>query len=296
LGGLGGLGGGGGLAAAANKKTVVTLRKRVEKEFVKAEEELAGFRRRGAQAQELAAIVNALKAVLDVPTATPPAVAPVAAAGAVAAPPLVDPAAESSTSQVATSAEAGGTESSSNTTTTSSISPEAYAASVKQVAAEQAEKLNKQEAEAKAAEGSCQATLSELSMEIEKWARRKLEAPNKEAVEAGREAEWAEQNKAQNEAALRAMRSFMPVDLANLTVSEFEEKVANSKPMHKRQPQKSGGGGSGGGAGGFYPPALMERLKSKKLLHWIITHPDDIARANFLMGAHKVGRPQEEYA
>ena len=31
----------------------------------------------------------------------------------------------------------------------------------------------------------------------------------------------------------------------------------------------------------------MDRLKEKKLLHWIITHPDDVCRANFLMGAHK---------
>jgi len=65
----------------------------------------------------------------------------------------------------------------------------------------------------------------------------------------------------------------------------------------------SGGGPTavGGGAaavnaaanvGFFYPPALMERLKAKKLLHWVITHPDDISRANFLMGAHKTSFEQ----
>jgi hypothetical protein len=40
--------------------------------------------------------------------------------------------------------------------------------------------------------------------------------------------------------------------------------------------------------GGRYPPALAERLKSKKLLQWAVTHPTNIANANFLSGAHKV--------
>jgi len=40
--------------------------------------------------------------------------------------------------------------------------------------------------------------------------------------------------------------------------------------------------------GGRYPPALAERLKTKKLLQWVVTHPTNIASANFLSGAHKV--------
>jgi len=39
---------------------------------------------------------------------------------------------------------------------------------------------------------------------------------------------------------------------------------------------------------GRYPPALAERLKAKKLLQWVVTHPTNIASANFLSGAHKV--------
>lgn len=40
--------------------------------------------------------------------------------------------------------------------------------------------------------------------------------------------------------------------------------------------------------GGRYSPALLERLKGKKLLQWAVTHPTNIISANFLAGAHKV--------
>ncbi len=62
----------------------------------------------------------------------------------------------------------------------------------------------------------------------------------------------------------------MPANLATLTKEQFEESVLASTDRK-----------------GFYTPTLMDRLKEKKLLHWIITHPDDVSRANFLMGAHK---------
>ena len=54
--------------------------------------------------------------------------------------------------------------------------------------------------------------------------------------------------------------------------------------------------GLSAGRGYFYPPALIERLKSKRLLQWVVTHPEDISRANFLMGAHKQSFEQlQEY-
>ena len=59
----------------------------------------------------------------------------------------------------------------------------------------------------------------------------------------------------------------MPVALPRLTADQFEDAVAARK--------------------GRYPPALVERLKGKKLLQWAVTHPSNIASANFLAGAHK---------
>ena len=32
------------------------------------------------------------------------------------------------------------------------------------------------------------------------------------------------------------------------------------------------------------PMSLIDRLKEKRLLHWVVTHPDDIAASNFLQG------------
>ena len=95
-------------------------------------------------------------------------------------------------------------------------------------AAAAAQRLDTAEAHAKAEESACQAKLQNLSMDIEKWARRKREAPNKDAVERERELAWAEENRAENEAALREMRSFLPVDLGLLTFEQLEERVAQA--------------------------------------------------------------------
>jgi hypothetical protein len=147
-----------------------------------------------------------------------------------------------------------------------------YCARVKEVAKEWLDKLEKAQESASIEEARCQQALTSLSEEVEKWSRRKLEAPNKDAVERERENQWAIDNQAANDDALALMRSFMPTDLTRLTMEEFEERVAEA---------------AGAEDDVFYTPALMERLKSKKLLQWVITHPDDIVRANFLMGAHK---------
>ncbi len=50
-------------------------------------------------------------------------------------------------------------------------------------------------AAARAGEAACQAEHSKHSVAIEKWARRKREAPNKDAVERERDLQWAEVTK-----------------------------------------------------------------------------------------------------
>mmetsp|Transcript_28968 Transcript_28968/g.37392 ORF Transcript_28968/g.37392 Transcript_28968/m.37392 type:complete len:1202 (+) Transcript_28968:1-3606(+) len=128
--------------------------------------------------------------------------------------------------------------------------------------------LTETETSAVTSANKCQLTLDDLQTSLEKWAKRKREAPERDAAEAERERQWAEENKADNEIALKKMRSFVPANLSKLTGDEFEALISER--------------------GGRYPPALLERLKAKKMLLWVITHPTNIVSANFLAGAHKV--------
>jgi hypothetical protein len=231
-GGLAGGGLGGGLRSSG--KAVGMLRKKVEKELVKAEAEIESRKSRGGYSPEQSIICDALKAVLDVP----------------------------GHGDVDDGSSAG------------------YAARVKQVALEWLKKLESAQHRAGEEESRCQSALTTLSEEVEKWARRKLEAPNKDEVEREREKQWAIDNQEDNEKALQVMRSFMPPDLPVLTIEELDARVASAHGSFEH----------------FYTPQLIERLKSKKLLQWVVTHPDDIVRANFLMGAHKQSFEQlQEY-
>ena len=64
-----------------------------------------------------------------------------------------------------------------------------------------------------------------LCMLVRRWARRKREAPERDAAEAEREKEWAAQQLAANEAALAEMRRFMPPSLPKLTGDQFDAEV-----------------------------------------------------------------------
>jgi hypothetical protein len=59
----------------------------------------------------------------------------------------------------------------------------------------------------------------------------------------------------------------VPVNIADLSVGEIIEAA-------KAQ-------------GGLLSPELATELKQNKLMHWFVTHPDDIAMANFLTGEKK---------
>ena len=60
---------------------------------------------------------------------------------------------------------------------------------------------------------------------LEKWGRRKRDAPERDAAEAAKEREWAMTQAEDNAKALRAMRRFIPADLGKLTAKEFEEAI-----------------------------------------------------------------------
>ena len=63
------------------------------------------------------------------------------------------------------------------------------------------------------------------------------------------------------------MRTYIPANIAELSVNDL---VAQSKTLD-----------------GLLSMELAQELKTNKLLHWVITHPDDIAFASFLTGDKK---------
>eukprot|EP00752_Nemacystus_decipiens_P014162 g12593.t1 len=101
---------------------------------------------------------------------------------------------------------------------------------------------------------------------MEKWRERKEALPEYEKEIAEREKAWFEREAAANEEALRRTRALLPVGVTGLTVAQLEQRAIE--------------------AGSLYPRELALRLKENRLLHWTVTHPDDIARSNFLRGDH----------
>ena len=102
--------------------------------------------------------------------------------------------------------------------------------------------------------------------QIEIWNERMNTAPERAAEMAKREEEWVANQNEKNLQCLKIMRSYIPLDIEKLSVKQILEKVKVE--------------------GGHCTYTLAERLKNKKLLHWIIMHKDDIARENFLVGAN----------
>ena len=103
-----------------------------------------------------------------------------------------------------------------------------------------------------------------IDKNIETWSRRKEKAPEKEAMEKALEVKWAADNVAANLKCLQLMRSYIPSDVKDLVAETLAKKVD--------------------GTGKFYPRSLSERLRSMKMLQWLVTHPNDIKNANFLKG------------
>ncbi|CAN0157816.1 unnamed protein product, partial [Ectocarpus fasciculatus] len=101
---------------------------------------------------------------------------------------------------------------------------------------------------------------------MELWRERKEALPEYIKHVAEEEKAWFEREAAANDKALRCMRSLMPVGVTGLTVSELEQRAMDG--------------------GSLYPRDLSLRLKENRLLQWTVMHPEDIARSNFLQGAH----------
>ncbi|KAK1929677.1 hypothetical protein P3T76_014894 [Phytophthora citrophthora] len=104
--------------------------------------------------------------------------------------------------------------------------------------------------------------LERTMRDVEIWKTRREQA--KEFVDEmrKREAKWQETQREKNEESLALMRTFIPFDIADLSV---ENLIARAQE-----------------GGVLYTYDLAAYLKTNRFLHWLVTHEDDITRANFL--------------
>lgn len=104
--------------------------------------------------------------------------------------------------------------------------------------------------------------------EMEKWRKREKETADYEEAMNAVDAEWRVVEEDANKDALRIMRTYLPVGIADMTNEAFQERVQACKS-------------------GVYSFELLSEMKKNKFLHWLVMHPDDIAAANFLTGDGK---------
>ena len=127
-------------------------------------------------------------------------------------------------------------------------------------------RLEALQAEAEASAGAALGALEEVEAQLELWRGRRENAKEYAEEVAREQREFLEAEAEANGAALRRMRALLPVDIGSVPVEALKRRAAQQ------------------GEDSFYTTELATRLKSK-LLEWCVTHPEDIARANFLQGS-----------
>jgi hypothetical protein len=109
---------------------------------------------------------------------------------------------------------------------------------------------------------------SEEALEyMEKWSRREKDANDYAETIRQEEVAWLDEQSSENHSALIAMRTFLPLGVADMSVPEIMQATKD--------------------AGGLLSLELATELKQNKLLHWIVTHTEDIALDSFLTGDRK---------
>lgn len=109
---------------------------------------------------------------------------------------------------------------------------------------------------------------SEEALEnMEKWSRRERESNDYARTVRQEEEDWLDAQLMANSDALTTMRGYIPVNVTELSVADI---IAKSKAE-----------------GGLMSLELATEIKQNKLLHWLVTHHDDIAIDSFLIGDKK---------
>ena len=102
---------------------------------------------------------------------------------------------------------------------------------------------------------------------MEKWGTRLKETSQYSIVIAQEDMEWMSENSEENIRALQTMRSLIPTNISEISISDLIEVVKSRNSLYTQE--------------------LATELKSNKLLHWIVSHTQDIAQSNFLNGDHR---------
>jgi hypothetical protein len=105
---------------------------------------------------------------------------------------------------------------------------------------------------------------AKLTSDLEKWSRRKEDAPQRSAVVTQRQDEWLEAHEEENQRALQELRTLMSPRFNELSLREAAEQAK--------------------AAGGVYTHRLLQRLKTRKLLAWLRMSPTAICHVNFTGG------------
>lgn len=117
---------------------------------------------------------------------------------------------------------------------------------------------------------------------VETWRARQLEAPNYDEVMKRREREWLESETEENEKCLIEMRRYLPQKVAKMSKADLQQQALEAAEQFKSttKPKK----GEDTSLLGIYPSDLAIYLKECSFLHWLVMHPTDIRKSNFLLG------------
>ncbi|KAG7383880.1 hypothetical protein PHYPSEUDO_003237 [Phytophthora pseudosyringae] len=110
--------------------------------------------------------------------------------------------------------------------------------------------------------------LERTMRDVEIWKTRRGQAKEFADEMRKREAAWQAKQREKNDECLALLRTFIPIDIADLSVEAIITRAQEET--------------NGAGSGVLYTYDLAAYLKTNRFLHWLVTHEDDIARANFL--------------
>ena len=123
------------------------------------------------------------------------------------------------------------------------------------------------EKESKVAIAAAVKASEEALKAMEKWGKREKETDEYAQVVRDEEAAWMLSEAEANNAALATMRSYIPLNIAEMSVKELREAVIAK--------------------GGLITLELATELKANRLLQWVTLHTADITVDNFLNGDKK---------
>ncbi|GMG14564.1 unnamed protein product [Phytophthora fragariaefolia] len=104
--------------------------------------------------------------------------------------------------------------------------------------------------------------LERTMRDVEVWKTRREQAKEFADEMRKREAAWQSRQRDKNNESLGLMRTYIPVDIADLSVEALIDRAR--------------------GGGILYTYDLAAYLKTNRFLHWLVTHEVDISRSNFL--------------